>query len=129
FAHEVVEMHPALAHQRYAQVEAVHEEALAAPDRAPEVHAPGRRRLDQQALERVAAPRLVLGPFLIQPLQALHRAPLGSIGDEAALGEALLVERDDVAHAIGVATRDSRRASHSVLARITTPPTRVQPPG
>ena len=34
-AHEMVEMHAPLAHQRDAAVEGVHQEALAAPDAAP----------------------------------------------------------------------------------------------
>src|SRR6185503_16894418 len=95
-AHEVVEVHAALAHQRHAQVERVHQEALAAPDRAPQVHPLGQRRLHQQPLQGRASLLLVLGPFLVQLLQALHRAPLGRIGNEAAALEALLVDRDDV---------------------------------
>src|SRR6185436_13912242 len=95
-AHEVVEVHAALAHQRHAQIERIHQEALAAPDRSPEIHPFGQRRLDQQALQRVIAPLLVLGPLLVQALQALDRAPLGRIGNEAAALEALLVDRDDV---------------------------------
>src|SRR6185503_13976779 len=95
-AHEVVEVHAPLAHQRHAQIEGVHQEALAAPDRAPQVDALRQRRLDQQALERARALLLVLGPLLVQALQALDRAPLGGIGNEAAALEALLVDRDDV---------------------------------
>src|SRR6185503_4984131 len=95
-AHEVVEVHAALAHQRDAQVERVHQEALAAADRAPEINALRQRRLDQQALERVVALLLVLGPLLVQALQALDRSPLGRIGNEAAALEALLVDRNDV---------------------------------
>src|SRR5204863_210334 len=40
--------------------------------------------------------RLVGAPFLVEPLQPLDRAPLRRIGDESALGEALLVECDDI---------------------------------
>jgi hypothetical protein len=95
-AHEVVEVHAALSHQRHAEVEAVHEKALAAAHAAPEVYALGQRRLDEQAPERRAAPRLVGAPFLEQALQPLDRAPLGRVGDEAAARQVLLVERDHV---------------------------------
>src|SRR5689334_2798271 len=95
-AHEVVEMHPALAHQRHAAVERVHQEALAAPHRPPQVDALGKRRLDDQALQRVGAPRLVVAPFLVEPLQPLDGAPLRGIGDEAALLQVLSIEGDDI---------------------------------
>src|SRR6185503_8685136 len=92
----VVEVHAPLAHQRHAQIERVHQEALAAADRAPEVHALGQRRLDQQALQRAVAALLVGAPLLVELLQPLDRAPLRRILDEAAAREALLVDRDDV---------------------------------
>ena len=91
-AHEMVEMHPALPDQWHTQVERVHQEALAASDRAPEVHALRQRRLDEQALQRARAALLIGAPFFVQPLQALDRAPLRRIGDEAAAREALLVD-------------------------------------
>src|SRR2546423_7818103 len=95
-AHEVMEVHAALALEWHAAEERVHEEALAAADRAPEVDALRQLGMNQQALQRVRALRLVGAPLLVEPLQPLDRAPLRRIGDEAALGEALLVERDDI---------------------------------
>jgi hypothetical protein len=95
-AHEVVEVHAPFAYQRHAQVERVHQEALAAPDCAPQVHALRQRRLDEQALERVVAPRLVRCPLFVQSLQALHCAPLGRVRHEAAPGQVLAVERNDI---------------------------------
>src|SRR6185436_16089049 len=41
--HEMMEMHSPLAHQRDAEIKTVHEEALAAPHRTPEIH-PFRQR-------------------------------------------------------------------------------------
>src|SRR5688500_4968717 len=90
--HEVVEMHAPLANQRHAQIERVHQEALAAPDRAPQVHAFRQRRLDQQPLQRARAPLLVGAPLLVEPLQPLDRAPLRRVLDEAAAREVLPVK-------------------------------------
>src|SRR5690349_14512877 len=95
-AHEMVEVHAPLAHQRHAQEERVHEEALAPPDRPPEVDALRHRRLDEQPLQRIRAPRLVGAPLLVKALQALHRAPLRRVRDEAPLLQVLAVERDDI---------------------------------
>src|SRR5437879_5334332 len=97
-AHEVVEVDAALADQRHAQVEAVHEEALAPPDGAPQVDPFRQRRPDQQALQAGVAPRLVGGPLLVQLLQPLDRAPLRRVRDEPPARETLLVERDDILH-------------------------------
>src|SRR5947208_4178473 len=97
-AHEVVEVDAALAYQRHAQVEAVHEEALAPPDGAPQVDPFRQRRPDQQALQPGVAPRLVGGPLLVQLLQPLDRAPLRRVRDEPTARETLLVERDDILH-------------------------------
>src|SRR5262249_34676532 len=75
---------------------AVHEEALAAADRPPQVDPARQRRLDDQALEGARAPRLVGAPFFEELLQPLHRAPLRRVGHEAAPVELLPVKRDDI---------------------------------
>jgi hypothetical protein len=97
-AHEVVEVHAALAHQRHAQVERVHQKALAAAHGSPQVHAFRQRRLHDQALERRVAPLLVRGPLLVEALQPLDRAPLRRVRDEAPFLQTLLVERNDILH-------------------------------
>src|SRR5437879_41353 len=97
-AHEVVEVDAALAQERHAQIEAVHEEALAPSDGAPQVDAFRQRRPHQQAFQPGVAFRLVGGPVLVELLQPLDRAPLRSIADEPAAREALLVQRDDILH-------------------------------
>src|SRR5581483_1493983 len=86
-AHEMVEVHPALAHERQRQEEAVHEKALAAADPAPEVDAARERRVHHEPPQSVAAPRLVRRPLLVEPLQALDRALLRRVAREAALAE------------------------------------------
>src|SRR5256884_899542 len=88
-------MHAALAHERQAQVEAVHEKALPATHAAPHVDAARKRRMQHQAPERVAAPRLVGGPLLVELLQALDRAQLRGIAFEPAPFERAVVETDD----------------------------------
>src|SRR5882672_562018 len=93
-AHEVVEVHAALAHQRQAQVEAVHEEALAPADAAPEVDPAWQRRAHHQAPQRRGAPRLVRGPFLVELLQALDRAQLRGVALEAAALQRPVVDLD-----------------------------------
>src|SRR5262245_36561974 len=103
-AHEVMEVDAALAHERHAQVEGVHQEALAAPDRAPQVHALRQRRLDEKALQRRVALRLVGAPFLVQTLQPLDRAHLRGVRHEAAPLEVLLVELKDIHGQVSVLT-------------------------
>src|SRR5262249_6542759 len=99
-AHEVVEVHAPLPHQRHAEVERIHEEALAAPHRPPQVDALGQIGMHQQALQRVRAALLVFAPLLVELLQALDRAPLRRFDDEAPLRQVLLVKREDVGHQI-----------------------------
>src|SRR5690606_40910019 len=82
-AHEVMEMHAVLAHDRHAAVEEIEQKALAAPDAAVEINALRQRRTRDQALQARAPPRLVRDPFLVQLLQARDRALLRGIGREA----------------------------------------------
>ena len=78
-----------------AREEAVHQEALAAPDAAPEVDAARDRRARDQLGERVRAPRLVVGPLALAALERIERAQLRGVGLVAAFGERLLVELAD----------------------------------
>src|SRR5882724_12920710 len=87
-------MHAALSHQRQAQVEAVHQEALSPADPAPQVHAARKRRMHHQAPERVAALRLVGHPLLVELLQPLDRPQLRGIALEPAPLERAVIEVD-----------------------------------
>ena len=102
-AHELVEMQARLPRQRQRGEEAVHQEALAAADAAPEVDAARDRRPGDQLGDRVRAPRLVVGPLPLAALERVDRALLGGIGVEAAFGERLLVELAD-SHRLAGAT-------------------------
>ena len=55
FLHEGMEMHTPFAPVGYRLVEGIHEEALAAPDTAPEIHTARRRRTRQQLLQPIVA--------------------------------------------------------------------------
>src|SRR5574337_557602 len=99
-AHELVKVQPGLAHQRHRLVKAVHQQALAAADAAPEVDPARDRRLDQQLGDRIAAPRLVRGPFVGAALQRGDRAQLRRIARVAAFGEGALVALGDRRHAL-----------------------------
>src|SRR5712692_4048764 len=113
-AHEVMKMDAALPHERHAQVERVHQEALAAPDRSPQVDALRQRRPDEQPFQRVVAPRLVGAPLLVEALQPLHRAPLRGIRYKSALRQVLLVEGNDILRHGSVAIRSCAVRSSSV---------------
>ena len=104
-AHELVEVQPRLALQRHGVEEAVHQEALAAADAAVHVDAARDRRPRDQLGQRIAAPRLVVGPLVLAALQRVDRAQLRGVGSVAAFGERLLVEIAD--------PTVSRRASRS----------------
>src|SRR5215467_3240682 len=93
-AHEVVEVHAALAYERQAQVEAVHEEALAAAHAAPEVDAARQLGVHDQAPQRRRAPRLVGRPLLVKLLQALDRTHLRGVALEAAPLQGAVVDLD-----------------------------------
>jgi hypothetical protein len=116
-AHEVVEMDAALAHQWNRQIEAVHQEALAAPHRAPEVGAARQGRADDDPPERAAAPGLVVGPLLVGALQPLHGGVLRLVGDEAAPREHLLVVLQDRQREPLRRLRVLRRVEHAVPER------------
>ena len=79
-AHELVEVQPRLALQRHGVEEAVHQEALAAPDAAVHVDAARDRRPRDQLGQRVAAPRLVVGPLVLAALERVDRAQLRRVG-------------------------------------------------
>ena len=86
-AHELVEVQPRLAPDRNRVVEAVHQEALAAPH--PAVHVDPSRDLgfDEHLLERIGALLLVVRPVDGTPLQRSDGALLGGIGGVTALGK------------------------------------------
>src|ERR1043166_6274852 len=117
-AHEMVEVHAALAHEGHAAVEGIHQEALAAADRPPQIHPFGRRGMHQQALQCRVAACLVGAPLFVQALQPLDGAPLRRIRDEAALSEAFLVERDDIGAHGSLAMRSCAERSRSVRSMI-----------
>ena len=60
-AHEMMEVHPPLALQRQASVEAVHEKGLAAADGTPEVNAAREIRVHDQSL---AARAIIRRPYV-----------------------------------------------------------------
>src|SRR5882724_11853770 len=87
-------MHPALAHQRQAQIEAVHQEALSPTHPPPEIDAPPHPRRDHPPPHRVRALRLVVGPLLVELLQPLDRPQLRGIALEPAPLERAVIEVD-----------------------------------
>src|SRR5207237_4880063 len=95
-AHEVMKMHAALANEGHAEEKRVHEKALAAPHRPPEINALGERWLHEKPLQRARAPRLVGAPLLEELLQALDRAPLRRVGLNPPLRQTLPVKRDNI---------------------------------
>ena len=95
-AHEVMEMHAPLLDQRHAQVKAVHQEALAAPDAAPQIEPSRQFGVDEHAPERGAAAHLVADPLVVQFLHARHCRLLCLVTDVAAARDDAIVVIDDV---------------------------------
>ena len=99
--------------------EAVHQEALAAPDAAVHVDAARDRRPRQQLGHRVAAPRLVVGPFVLAALERVDRAQLCGIALIAAFGERAFVELAD-GHVSAGERVSWRRSRQKFNARLST---------
>ncbi len=83
-AHELMEVNPRLADQPHIGKKLVHQEALAAPDPAPEIDAARNRRPCQQARQRVGALRLVRTPVVGQLLESINCVALRRIERVAA---------------------------------------------
>src|SRR6185295_6273569 len=94
FLHEAVEMRAAFRREREARVEQIHDPGLAAPDTAPQVHAPGRGAVAGEPAQQAFAERRAggFGEFGAQALELADRVELGSVGGEATLGDLLFVE-------------------------------------
>ena len=86
-AHERVEMDAHLAPDRHRREEAVHQEALAAPDAAPQVDAARHVGRGEQAGECRFPRRAEFRQFIAEPLQPLQRRGLRGIQPGMAAGE------------------------------------------
>jgi hypothetical protein len=107
FTHELVKMQTRLALDRHHLEEAVHQEALAASDAAPQVKALGQLGMDNQFLERVRAARLISDPLVVTGLQPLDRPQLSLVGPVAAGLQLVSIIFGDV-HLGGCAPSDHR---------------------
>jgi hypothetical protein len=113
-AHECMEVHARLAPDRHGREEAVHQEALAAADAAPQVDAAGDVGRCEQPLERRAARRLERGQLVRELLQPLERRHLRVVERRAPPVEQRLEIFDEAA----VAARDLPRVLGADHARI-----------
>src|SRR5690606_8682058 len=117
--HELMEMQAHLAVDGHGQVERIHQEALAAPDAAPQVDPARHGRAQKQLFQAIRALALELDPVIIVMLQALDRCALGFVGDEAPLAQGLRVIRADIHGQKSAAYRFSVRLSTARAASLT----------
>ncbi|MNJ63205.1 hypothetical protein D3C77_590860 [compost metagenome] len=94
--HEFMKVQPCLAHDRHGGIKGIHQEALAAPHPAPQIHAARHIGAVQQLLQRVRAHRLELDPFVVIALQAVDGLLLRGIGLVATFGQGVFVVFADV---------------------------------
>ena len=95
-AHELMKVHPGLAHHRYGFVEHIHEQALAASDTAIHPDAAWHRRAIEQLAQQSGPPALEFDQIIVKPLQPFDRSQLRSVAAVATFGQQLCVALEDV---------------------------------
>ncbi|CPM55807.1 Uncharacterised protein [Bordetella pertussis] len=109
-AHEFVEMQARLAHHRHGGIEGIHQEALAAPHAAPQIHAARYVQAVEQFLQGVGAQGLEADPFIVVALQAFDGLQLRLVGLIPAFRQGVFVVFADVHVATGKSKTKGRIA-------------------